>query len=110
MKVVVREIETALIINLEGKMMLGSEQDDFQNAVKSGVEKNKKDIVVDLSQVNFISSWGIGVLIHGYTTSVKAGKSFKLASVPDRVKEVFNKVKLHTIFSQYGSVDEALKN
>jgi len=110
MKVKTRETENAVIINLEGEMMLGYEANDFHEGVNSSLEKNKKNVVVDLSEVKFITSWGIGILIHGYTTATNGGSSFKLAAVPEKIKETFSKIKIDTIFKQYNTVEEALKS
>jgi anti-sigma B factor antagonist len=109
MKVEVNETENAVVIKLHGEMMLGYEANDFHEAIRSSVTNNKKKVVVDLSEVKFISSWGIGILIHGYTTATNAGCSFNLAAVPEDVKETFKKIKVDTIFQQYNSVEEALR-
>jgi len=109
MKVQVNETESATIIKLEGEMMLGYEANDFHEAIQLSVEKKKKDIVIDLCEVKFISSWGIGILIHGYTTATNEGISFKLACVPANIKETFTKIKVDKIFQQYANVAEALK-
>jgi anti-sigma B factor antagonist len=110
MKVKTREIENAVIINLEGEMMLGYEANDFHEAIQSAIEKSKKNIVIDLCEVKFISSWGIGILIHGYTTATNEGISFKLACVPANINQTFRKIKIDTIFKQFESVEEALKS
>lgn len=108
MKVSVSEKENSVIIKLSGEMMLGYEANDFHEAIKSALENNRKDIVIDLSEVKFISSWGIGILIYGYTTTTNSSGTFKLASVPPMVRESFSKVKIDSIFSIYNTVDEAL--
>lgn len=59
--------------------------------------------------LNYNTGWGIGILIHGYTTSTNAGGSFKLACVPDNIKEIFSKIKVDKIFLQFDTVEEALK-
>lgn len=110
MKVQVNETESAVVIKLEGEMMLGYEANDFHEAIQTSIEKNKKNIVVDMCEVKFISSWGIGILIHGYTTATNAGGSFKLACVPANIKETFVKIKIDSIFQQYRNVAEALNN
>ncbi|MBE0571698.1 MAG: STAS domain-containing protein [Ignavibacteriaceae bacterium] len=110
MKVKTRETENAVIIDLEGEMMLGYEANDFHEAINLSIEKHKLNIVIDMCEVKFISSWGIGILIHGYTTSTNAGVSFKLACVPKKIKETFTKIKVDKIFQQFNSVEEALKN
>ena len=102
------EIENSMLIELEGEMMMGQESDEFQQAVKKGIEKNNNKIVVDLANVKFITSWGIGILIHGYTTATKAGRTFTLAAVPEKIKDTFRKTKIDTIFLQFDSVREAL--
>ena len=109
MKVEVNETEKAVVIKLHGEMMLGYEANDFHEAIRSSIEKNKKKIVVDLSEVKFISSWGVGILIFGYTTATNAGCKFSLASVPDKITETFRKIKIDTIFQQYNSVADAIK-
>ena len=109
MNVNVNETDKAMIIKLQGEMMLGYEAEDFHNAISSSIE-NKKNVVVDLSEVKFISSWGIGILIHGYTTAINAGRTFKLAAVPDNIKETFKKIKIDSTFQKFNSVDEALNN
>jgi anti-anti-sigma factor len=109
MKVKVSEIEKAVVIKLQGEMMLGYEANDFHEAVRSAIEK-KKNIIVDLNEVKFISSWGIGILIHGYTTATNSGSKFNLAAVPKNVKETFRKIKIDTIFKQFDNVEEASKS
>ena len=110
MQVQTKELDDAVIISLTGEMMLGYEAQDFQDAISGSLEKNKKKIVVDLSNLEFISSWGIGILIHGYTTVINQQGSFTLASVPDIVSDALEKTKLDTIFENYASVEEALKS
>lgn len=110
MKVNISEMENAVIIKLEGEMMLGYEANEFHEAVRGSIEKNKKNIVVDMSAVKLISSWGIGILMYGYTTAANAESKFKLAAVPKNVSETFQKIKVNSIFKQFNSVEEALKD
>ena len=109
MKVTINEIENSTIIKLDGELKLGSEATDFQEAIYNSIKKNKKNIIVDLSALKFISSWGIGMLIHGYTTAQNRDTSFKLVAVPDTINETFRKIKINTIFQQFNSVEDALK-
>ena len=109
MKISISETDNAVIIQLEGEIMLGYEANDFHEAVRGSIEKNKKNIVVDMSAVKLISSWGIGILMYGYTTATNAEIKFKLAAVPKNISETFQKIKVDTIFKQFNSVEEALK-
>ena len=110
MEVKTNETENGLVITLEGKMMLGYEANDFHEAIENAIDKNKKKIVVDLSNVQFISSWGIGILMYGYTTATNLGGEFKLAGISEKISEIFKKIKIENIFEQYTSVEEALKD
>jgi anti-sigma B factor antagonist len=110
MQVQTKELDNAVIISLTGEMMLGYEAQDFQGAISGSLKKNKKKIIVDLSNLEFISSWGIGILIHGYTTVINQQGRFTLAAVPDIVKDALVKTKLDTIFEKFASVEEALKS
>ena len=108
MKISVRVTDHALVIKPEGEMMLGTEANDFHEAIVQALEKDKKKIVIDLEEVRFISSWGIGILMYGYTTTTNSGGEFILASVSEMIVETLKKVKLDQLFERYTSVDEAL--
>ena len=108
MKVSRRDAGVAAIIELEGEMMLGYEANDFQEAICDALDDNKKKIIVDLKNVHFISSWGIGILIHGYTTAKNKEIDFVLAAVPDKVSDVFKITKLNSVFQKYSTVEAAL--
>jgi anti-sigma B factor antagonist len=110
MNVKTKETENGLVITLEGKMMLGYEANDFHEAIENAMEKNRKKIVVDLSDVQFISSWGIGILMYGYTTTTNYGGKFRLATVSEKIIDVFKKIKIDNFFEKYTSVEEALKS
>ena len=110
MKVHTKEYDDAVVISLTSEMMLGYEAQDFHDAITSSLEKNKKKIVVDLSNVKFISSWGIGILMYGYTTTTNLGGEFKLAAVSEKIIEMLEKTKLDKVFAKYASVEEALKS
>ncbi len=110
MKVKTNETENGLVIKLEGEMMLGYSANDFHEAIRSAIENNKKKIVVDLSDVQFITSWGIGILIYGHTTTTNMDGGFKLAGVSDKINEIFKKTKIDNVFEQYASVEEALRS
>ena len=110
MKVSTRDAGEATIVELEGDMMLGYEANDFHNAISNALDDNKKKIVVDLKNVKFISSWGIGILIHGYTTVKNKEIDFVLAAVPAKIEEIFKITRLDSVFQQYNTVEAALNN
>jgi anti-sigma B factor antagonist len=110
MEVKTQETDNGVVIKLEGEMMLGYEANDFHEAIENAIEKNKMKIVVDLSEVQFISSWGIGILMYGYTTTANGGGVFRLAGVSDKIIEVLTKIKVNNVFEKYATVEEALQS
>lgn len=110
MKIEINETDAGVVIKLEGQMILGYEANDFHEAIEKAMGKNKKKIVVDLSKVKFISSWGIGILMYGYTTTTNNGGKFRLAAVSEKISEVFQKIKMDNVFEKYPTVEEALRD
>ena len=95
------------IINFEVDKITGYEAQEFQESLLNSLEKGFKLIVVDLSGVTFISSWGIGMLIHGLTTTKNRGGEFRVACLSDAVLQVFNKVKIDTVLNIYTTLEDA---
>lgn len=110
MKVQSQELDDAVVISLTGEMMLGYEANDFQEAIENALHDNKKKIVVDLSNLKFISSWGIGILIYGHTTVTNKGGTFTLAAVPDTVNDALIKTKLDSILNKAATVKDAVND
>jgi anti-sigma B factor antagonist len=107
MKISSQISEKFSIIKFEVDQVLGYEAQEFQDAILDSLDKNASVIIVDLSRVKFISSWGIGMLIHGLATTTNRGKSFKIVGLADNVMDVFKKVKIDTVLNIYKTVDMA---
>ena len=72
--------------------------------------KGRKRLVLDLAEVSYIDSAGLGTLVAAYTSTRNEGGDIRLASVTKRFDELLNITKLVTIFSVYDTVDDALKS
>jgi len=95
------------VIKFEVDQVLGYEAQEFQDALLNSLEQKVNCIIVDLSSVKYISSWGIGMLIHGLATTTNRGGIFKIAGLADKVMEVFQKVKIDTVLNIYKTVELA---
>jgi anti-anti-sigma factor len=96
------------IIKFNVDQVLGYEAQEFQDAVLNSLEQKVNCIIVDLSSVEFISSWGIGMLIHGLATTTNRGGEFKLAGLAENVAQVFRKVKIDTVLEIHDTVQNAI--
>lgn len=110
MKTKVNERYEAVIIELKGNVMGGEDTKEFNDLLHKLIDEGKKNIVVDLSDVKFMNSSGLGMMIGGLTTMKKAGGSLKLARVTEKIESLLIITKLITIFEFYDNVDDAIKS
>jgi anti-sigma B factor antagonist len=107
MDVSIKETKDATILKIEIEQMIGYSGTEFQEAVMNSIKGDKKCTIVDLSKVTFISSWGLGLLMSGLTTSQNSGKDFRIACACDKIRTSFSNTKLDRVFKIYDSVEEA---
>jgi anti-sigma B factor antagonist len=108
MKTKVSERYNAVIIELKGNVMGGDDTKEFNDMLHKYIEEGKKNIIVDLHDVKFMNSSGLGMLIGGLTTTKKAEGTFRLSRVTDKIESLLIITKLITIFETYKSIDEAV--
>lgn len=110
MKYSTSELYNAAVISFKGKLMGGPEAQDFHNTVSSFLAEGKKNIIVEMSDVKFVNSSGIGNIVRAFSTVKDAGGELKLAGVTDKIEGLLSITKLNSVFSQYPTVDEAAKS
>jgi anti-sigma B factor antagonist len=110
MKFKTREHNEVTVIALSSSMMGGPDAATLSVLLHELIEKGKKKVVVDLAQVKFMNSSGLGILIGGLTTVRNAGGDLKLANVSEKIQTLLVVTKLNTIFEQYGSVEKAIES
>lgn len=110
MKIKTSERYGAVVIELKGNVMGGEDTKDFTGLLHKLIAEGKKNIVIDLSDVKFMNSSGLGMLISGLTTMKKADGNLKLARVTEKIESLLIITKLITIFESFESVEEAVKS
>ena len=110
MKIKTNEKYGALVIELKGNVMGGPDAQEFQDLLHKSLEENKKNVVVDLANVKFMNSSGLGMLISGFTTMKNGGGVMKLANATEKINSLLVITKLITIFEHYDSVDKAVES
>lgn len=110
MKLSVRKTDTVAILDVSGKLMGGPDADVFKETIRNLLDEGFKNVVVNMSQVPFINSTGLGILISAYTTLRKEDGVLKLANVTERIDSLLMITKLGTIFETYSSEDKAVES
>ena len=104
-----REHKGYPVLDLKGKLTGGPEAETFRDVFKILVQQGKKHVIINMRDVEWISSTGIGILIRGYKTIREAGGDFVIAHVAERPKQVFDVLRLDQIFKIVADEDEAAK-
>jgi len=109
LKLTKRTVDGILAIECNGRIVFGEESGLLRDEVKAAVAGNVKRIVLNLSEVNYIDSGGLGTLVALHTTAHNAGGAIKLANLTKRVGDLLQVTKLLTVFEVYSSEYEALE-
>lgn len=96
------------VLELQGAILGGPEASALNEELHRLIDNGKTEIVLELSQVTLMNSSGLGMLIGGYTTMKNNGGELKLACLNDNVRKLIEITKLHTIFTPFATVDEAV--
>lgn len=109
MKLSSREQDGVTILEPKGKIMGGPDATSLREVVRDLVNEDKKKIVIDLAEVDWMNSTGLGILISCLTTLKNSGGELKLSNVTDKIKSLLTITKLVTVFDAYDSTDDAIK-
>jgi anti-sigma B factor antagonist len=104
-----RTLEGALVVDCSGRLTFGEESASLRDMVKKLIVESPA-IVMNLREVNYIDSGGLGTLVSLYTTARNAGGSVKLASLSQRVGDLLQVTKLLTIFEVFDDEEAAARS
>jgi len=110
MKIKTTEQYGAVVVELKGNIMGGPEATELSDLLHKLVEEKKLHVIIDLSEVKFMNSSGLGMLISGYTTMKNAGGNMVLANATEKIYSLLMITKLVTIFENFDSVEDAVKS
>ena len=104
----VRQVDGVTVLDLSGKITLGEASGKLRSAVQDALSGSKK-ILLNLADVNYIDSAGLGELVSAYTTVKNAGGELKLLNLTKKVRDLLVITKLLTVFDVKDNEAEALK-
>lgn len=98
------------VVDIEGRIVLGEESNAFREKVKSLLAAGKKKIVLNLAQVSYIDSAGLGTLVATFHSARSQGATLKLTNLGTKFKEVLQVTKLMTVFDTYDTEAAAIQS
>ncbi len=105
-----RQVDGITVVDLSGRITLGEGSTILRDAVRELLARGQKKILLNLGDVNYIDSSGIGELVSGYTTVTNQGGQLKLLNLTKKVRDLLQITKLYTVFDVYDEETAAIRS
>jgi anti-sigma B factor antagonist len=110
MQIEERAVGEVVVLDLKGRVTLGDGDELLKDKVNSLVNRGFKKIVLNLAEVPYVDSAGLGEIVRTYTTVSRQGGSLKLLNLTKRISDLLSITKLLTVFETFDSESEAIKS
>jgi anti-sigma B factor antagonist len=104
------EIGDVFVLHLQGPITLGQATERLRNLIQSALDNGKKNILLNMAEVFYIDSSGLGELVAAYTTATRRGGKLKLMKLTQRVQDVVQLTKVYRVFEVYNDEDTAVRS
>ena len=109
-KLTTRQVGDVTVLDVAGRITLGEGSSALRESLRDLVSKNQKKILLNLGDVSYIDSSGIGELVSGFTTVTNSGGQLKLLNLTKRVKDLLQITKLYTVFDVHEDEAAAIRS
>jgi anti-sigma B factor antagonist len=109
-KLTTRQVGEVTVIDATGRITLGEGASHFRDTIRDLATKGEKKLLVNLSDVSYIDSSGIGEMVSGFTTVTNHGGQLKLLGLTKRVKDLLQITKLYTVFEVFEDEAAAVRS
>ncbi len=97
-----------IILDLRGKLTIGSGDELLKDKIHSLIQQGHKNLLLNLAAVPYVDSAGLGAIVSSYTTVSREGGSLKLLGLTSRIEDLLSITKLLTVFDTYESESDAV--
>ena len=104
-----RQFGNVVVLDLTGQLTIGEPVLHFRNSLRSLVSSGNRYFVINLNDVAYVDSSGLGELLAGYTTVRARNGEMKLLNLPARVQDLLHTTMLETVFKVYTNESEAIR-
>ena len=105
-----RQVGEVSVVDVAGRITLGEGSSALRDLMRDMVSKGQKKILLNLGDVSYIDSSGIGELVSGFTTVTNSGGDLKLLNLNKRVKDLLQITKLYTVFDVHEDEAGAIRS
>jgi len=110
MQIEQRAVGDVVVLDLKGRVTLGEGDEILKDKVNSLLNQGQKKIVLNLAEVPYIDSAGLGEIVRTYTTVSRQGGSLKLLNLTKRITDLLSITKLLTVFETFESENDAVRS
>jgi len=110
LKIAGREMDGVTVLQLEGRIVLGEESNALRERVKQLLADKKLKIVMNMGNITYIDSAGLGTLVAGFHSARNQGAVLKLSNLGQKFQEVLQVTKLLTVFEVFDSEAAAIQS
>jgi len=93
-----REVDGVIVLDLSGRITLGEGSVQLRDAIRGLISKGSKNILLNMGDVNYIDSSGLGELVSAFTTAKNQQADVKLLNLTKKVHDLLQLTKLYTVF------------
>jgi anti-sigma B factor antagonist len=110
LKINIRATADATILDMSGRVSIGDALAELRDSIREALAGDQKNILLNLAEVSYIDSSGLGQLIGSYATVTSRGGQMKLLNLQKRVHDLMQITKLVIVFETYANEEAALKS
>jgi anti-sigma B factor antagonist len=105
-----REVDGVSVVELDGRIVLGEESNSLREKLKSLIAEGKKKIVLNMAEIKYIDSSGLGTLVAAHLSAKNQGASVRLCHLGKKFHEIMQMTKLLTVFDVYDTEAAAVSS
>ena len=109
-KLTTRQVGDVTVVDAAGRITLGEGASLFRDKIRDLATGGNKKLLLNLAEISYIDSSGIGELVSGFTTVANQGGQLKLLSLTKRVKDLLQITKLYTVFDVHDDEAGAIRS
>jgi anti-sigma B factor antagonist len=110
MKIEKRKKGDVLILDLEGKILIGEGIDELRGTINNAIKEKETKLLLNFAGVPYLDSTGLGEVVRSYTSLKKEGGVVKIVNLTNKVQDLLSVTKLITVFETFEDEGKAIES
>ena len=110
MKITTRTVDSVTVVDLQGRLTLGEDTEQFRTQIRELIQSGIQNILLNMGNVGYIDSSGVGELVRAYASLTNQGGQLKLLNLTKKLHDLLTVTKLLTVFEAHENEPRAIKS